>query len=106
MGKNDVPVTKPFVPRLINAGMLGKGMTFHRFKKKHQNFRLVQIECNFAEDKSNITQNLKFDLGRVENILRKGENAGYQHFLLFSECFQRFSFSESFNLSWNRVVKS
>ena len=27
-------------------------------------------------------------LGRVENIAGKGENAGYQHFLLFSQCFQ------------------
>ena len=26
---------------------------------------------------------MKFDFGRVENIVGKGENAGYQHFLLF-----------------------
>ena len=26
-------------------------------------------------------------LGRVENIVGQGENAGYQHFLLFSQCF-------------------
>ena len=25
---------------------------------------------------------------RVENIVGKGENAGYQHFLLFSQCFE------------------
>ena len=25
----------------------------------------------------------------VENILGKGENAGYQHFLLFPKCFQK-----------------
>ena len=30
---------------------------------------------------------LKFVLGREENM-DKGENAGYQHFLLFPECFQ------------------
>ena len=24
----------------------------------------------------------------VQNIVRKGENAGYQHFLLFQQCFQ------------------
>ena len=29
---------------------------------------------------------------RVENIVRKGENAGYQHFLLSSQCFQKASF--------------
>ena len=28
---------------------------------------------------------------RVENIVGKGENAGYQHFLLFPECFQKTS---------------
>ena len=36
-----------------------------------------------ADDKINVTEKLKFVLGRVENILGKGENAGYQHFLFF-----------------------
>ena len=36
-----------------------------------------------ADDKMNVTENLKFDFGRVEKIVGKGENAGYQHFLLF-----------------------
>ena len=31
----------------------------------------------------------------VENIVGKGENAGYQHFLLFPQYFQKASFSES-----------
>ena len=31
---------------------------------------------------------------RVENIVGKGENAGYQHFLLFPQCFQKASFSD------------
>ena len=35
---------------------------------------------------------------RVVNIVRRGENAGYQHFLLFPQCFQK-----AFLL---RVVKS
>ena len=43
----------------------------------------------FADDNSNLNQKLKFALGRVENIVGKGENAGYQHFLLFSQCFQK-----------------
>ena len=34
---------------------------------------------------------------RLENIVRKGESAGYQHFLLFPQCFQKGSV---------RVVKS
>ena len=47
-----------------------------------------------ADDKIIVTQKLKFVLGRVENIVGKGENAGYQHFLLFPQYFLKlFSFS-------------
>ena len=46
----------------------------------------------FADDKSNITQNLQFVFGTVENIVEKGENAGSQHFLLFLQRFQNLSF--------------
>ena len=28
-------------------------------------------------------------LESVENIVRKGENVGYQYFLLFPQCFQK-----------------
>ena len=31
----------------------------------------------------------------LEKIEGKGENAGYQHFLLFSQCFQLASFPET-----------
>ena len=31
---------------------------------------------------------------RIENIVGKGENAGYQHFLLFPECFEKASFPD------------
>ena len=48
-----------------------------------------------ADDKINVSEKLKFDLGRVENIVGKGENAGYQHFLLFPQCFQKASFPGS-----------
>ena len=41
----------------------------------------------FADDKRNMTQKLKFVSVRVENIVRKGESAGYHHFLLFRHCF-------------------
>ena len=43
----------------------------------------------FAEDNIQVTEDLKFVLWRVENIVGKGENAGYQHFLLFPQCFLR-----------------
>ena len=44
-------------------------------------------------------------MGRVENIVEKGENAGYQHFLLFPHCFQKASFSRSLKVGivWLRV---
>ena len=48
---------------------------------------------SFENDKINITNKLKFISRRVENIVGKGENAGYQHFLLFPPCFQKISFS-------------
>ena len=32
---------------------------------------------------------------RVENNVEKGENAGYQHFLLFPQCLQKVSFPEA-----------
>ena len=41
----------------------------------------------------NANERLKFGLGIAENIVEKGENAGYQHFLLFPQCFQKGSFS-------------
>ena len=33
-----------------------------------------------------------FVFDRVENTVGKGENAGYQHFLLFPQCLQKASF--------------
>ena len=41
----------------------------------------------------------------VENIVEKGENAGYQHFLLFPQCFKKASLSGSFK-NGDCVVKS
>ena len=46
----------------------------------------------FADDKMSVAQKLKFVYGKVENIVGKGENAGYQHFLLFQQYFWK-SFS-------------
>ena len=43
----------------------------------------------FADHKINVNEKFKFGLGKVENIAGKGENAGYQHFLLFPQCFQK-----------------
>ena len=48
-----------------------------------------------AGDKINVTEKLKFVLGRVENIVQKGENPGYQRFLLFLQCSQKASLPRS-----------
>ena len=61
----------------------------------------------FADNKMNMIEKLKWVLGRVENIVGKGENAGNQHFLivgkgenagnqhflLFPQCFLKFSYT-------------
>ena len=46
-----------------------------------------------ADYKINANKKSKFAFGRVENIVIKGENAGYQHFLLFPQSFRKASFS-------------
>ena len=52
----------------------------------------------FADDKVNVNKKFKFVLGRLENNVGKGENAGYQHFLLFPQCFPKVSFSRLLEL--------
>ena len=52
----------------------------------------------FADDKSNVTKIMIYVFDRVENIVEKGENAGYQHFLRFPLCFQKASFLRSLKL--------
>ena len=42
----------------------------------------------FADDKIHVTQKLRFASDRPENIVGKGENACYQHFHLFPQCFE------------------
>ena len=43
----------------------------------------------FANDKLKVIQTANFVLDKTENIVGKEENAGYQHFLLFPQCFQK-----------------
>ena len=66
--------SKAFSVRVVETHMcpnpLPKNKIFHWFKLKA-----------FADDKTNDTE--KIVLGIVENISRKGEHSGYQHFFLF-----------------------
>ena len=59
----------------------------------------------FADDKLNVAEMVISALVRVENIVGKGENAGYQHYLLFPQCFQKASFSGLLKVGivWLRV---
>ena len=51
-------------------------------------FRLVQIESICRQgNKYNLKTEIVFGMGK--KIVGKGENAGYQHFLLFPQCFQK-----------------
>ena len=46
---------------------------------------------------------MKFVFGKVENIMGKGENSGYQHFLPFPQCFQNTSssgFLRAIRIKW------
>ena len=45
----------------------------------------------FAEDKITFAEMMNFVFDKVGNIVGNRENAGYQHFLLFPQCFQRAS---------------
>ena len=55
------------------------------------------LDCSklkaFADIKINLSEKLKFVLGRVENIVGKGDSAGFQHFLLFPQCFQQTAYT-------------
>ena len=48
----------------------------------------------FSDD-LNLAEKLRFVFGRVKNIVGKGENAGYQLFVLFPQCFPKASFQGS-----------
>ena len=45
----------------------------------------------FADKILNVVQMMICSTDGVENIVGKGENAGYQHFLLLPQCFQKVS---------------
>ena len=52
----------------------------------------------FADNNLNVAKMVISVFDRTENTLGKEENAGYQHFLLFLQRFQKASFSRSFKV--------
>ena len=81
------PFTRPSVAKCFNLILL-----FMFRKKKCGTFNPLNLHTNkildmsklkaFADDKT-VSQKLKFALGRVENIVGKGENTGKQNAGLF-----------------------
>ena len=55
---------------------------------KQQNLSRLKA---FADDKLDVAEMMISVSFQVENNVGKGENAGDQHFLLFSQCFQKAS---------------
>ena len=82
------PETKSFTLTFFNSLQSDKILDLSKLKA-------------FEADKINATQTLKFHLGRVENVAVKGENSGYQHFLLFPQFLQKPS---SFGLFKVKIV--
>ena len=52
----------------------------------------------FADNIIKVTQNLEFFMEMIKKIVGKGENAGYQHFLLFPLCLHMLPFSILFKV--------
>ena len=59
------------------------------------NDKMLDWSKGFADNKSNVNEILIFGLRRLENIVGKGENASYQHFLLFPQCLEKLYVSAS-----------
>ena len=47
----------------------------------------------FADNKIEVLKKMSLVFKRAKNIVGKGENAGYQDFLLFPQCFQKAFYS-------------
>ena len=73
-----------------NALRLDQFKNFFFQETKQQKIRMTQIESFYRRHKCDLK--IAISVGRIENIVGKAENAGYQHFLLFLRCFRRASF--------------
>ena len=60
----------------------------------------------FAANKIDVVEMMISVLDRVKNTKGKGENAGYQHFLLFPQCFPKPSslWLLKVGIVWQRVI--
>ena len=96
-----MPISGPAVPA-ANKDMMSKIWTNGDKRGKFLGF--IKLKA-FVDDKLN-TANMNISgLDRVESAMEKGENAGYQHFLLFPQCFPKDLFFR-FMKSQDCVLKS
>ena len=60
-----------------------------------------------ADDNLKVVKMMNYVLDRVEETVGKGENAGYQHFLL-QNCFQKLSSPRAVKvgIGWERVIQA
>ena len=85
--------------RLIKGGLINASANSFDSCQGAQ-LRQVDIGLNFlifvnfliAKANSSLAQIVELFLDRVENIVGKGENAGWLHFLILLLCFQQASF--------------
>ena len=85
--------------------VLFRGISYLSFFNPFPNGKILGLSKfkAFADDRIDVSKQLIFGLGRVENIVGNGENAGYWHFgenagywhFLLSQCFQKASSSRS-----------
>ena len=53
------------------------------------NDKILNMTKLEADNKMKVTEKMKFILKMLENIVGKGENGGYQHFLFFPQYFSK-----------------
>ena len=98
LGKGEIAHYEQFPPfptvfsKTCNADTQKQGPLQERVKQctKHHNFRLFKIETT-CKQINNAAKIIRFVSERMTNFVGKGENTGYQHFLLFLQCFPSFS---------------
>ena len=88
--------------QVTNLGLFGKELNVTKYKVQNiigkGEMLVTRIVTNlskfkaFEDDNFNVAEMAKFVFDRVEKNAGKGENAGYQHFLLFPQCFPKASF--------------
>ena len=85
-----------FTVRFSNSMLHAYTCTFYIINSFPDDINLPLSKLKaFGDDKFNVAKMIQFLCERVENVVGKGENAGYQHFPRFSQCFQNLSISQS-----------